>query len=62
MHACSLRDAPSWNNHGGVQEMSQEQLEEMMERQGQSQAQGGKELEISLEEQEGSSVQDSNQQ
>ena len=42
--------------------MSQEQLEEMMERQGQSQAQGGKELEISLEEQEGSSVQDSNQQ
>ena len=42
--------------------MSQEQLEEMMERQGQSQAQGGKELEISLEEQKGASIQDSNQQ
>ena len=45
-----------------MQEMTQEQLEEMMERQGQSQAQGGKELEISLEQQKGSSAQDSNQQ
>ena len=42
--------------------MSQEQLEEMMERQGQSQAQGGKQMEISLEEQKGSSAQDSDQQ
>lgn len=45
-----------------VQETTQEQLEEMMERQGQSQSQGGKELEVSLEQQEGSSPQDSNQQ
>lgn len=45
-----------------VQEMTQEQLEEMMERQGQSQSQGGKELQISLEQQDGSSPQDSNQQ
>jgi hypothetical protein len=42
--------------------MTQEQLEEMMERQGQSQAKGGKELEISLEQQKGSSAQDSDQQ
>ena len=33
-----------------------------MERQGQSQAQGGKQMEISLEEQKGSSAQDSDQQ
>ena len=42
--------------------MTQEQLEEMMERQGQSQNQGGKELQLSLEQQEGSSPQDSSQQ
>ena len=52
----------SWNDTGDVQEMSQEQLEEMMERQGQSQAQGSKQMEISLEEQKGSSAQDSDQQ
>ena len=61
VHTCiSLRR--SWNDTGAVQEMSQEQLEEMMERQGQSQAQGGKQMEISLEEQKGSSAQDSDQQ
>ena len=37
-------------------------MEEMMDRQGQGQSQGGKELEISLEQQQGSSAQDSNQQ
>ena len=45
-----------------MQEMTQEQMEEMMERQGQSQSKGGKELEISLEQQKGSSPQDSNDQ
>ncbi len=45
-----------------VQDTTQEQLEEMMERQGQSQAKGGKELEISMEQQKGSSAQDSDQQ
>ncbi len=61
VHTCiSVRG--SWNDTGAVQEMSQEQLEEMMERQGQSQAQGGKQMEISLEEQKGSSAQDSDQQ
>ena len=37
-------------------------MEEMMERQGQSQSKGGKELEISLEQQKGSSPQDSDNQ
>ena len=54
--------APFGDGTWVVQEMTQEQLEEMMERQGQSRSQGGKELEVSLEQQEGSSPQDSNQQ
>ena len=36
-------------------------MEEMMDRQGQGQSRGSKELEVSLEQQEGSSAQDSNQ-
>ena len=39
--------------------MTQEQMEEMMDRQGQGQSRGSKELEVSLEQQEGSSAQDS---